>query len=633
MSTCRRGGGHPRGRSLRRATSIGQRPIAGPGGSAGWVGFRKKEVDIKRWWLVVGAPLLVFLALGASVGAAEEKGPKKDAAVEDAASKAGPAGKSPALTGPAVFKLDEAPAFGKEEGAAELAAEQKTAPPVPAERSSPPSAPEGAQRDKLRQSPRKLAGVQVLSGRPVESAPGVVAKLPTPAGILKELRARRESVENLRVEATWEEYENGKPSAWEDSAIYCDDLGRIRDRYFDGQGALPSGPRVPGGAHMRDELFNGEITVKLVDDPTRNHLGGPFQAGDDPDSKRRYRCALVYDGKFQMGSHRNPFTYMDAILIPDLSRLLAGGKAVTVGPAGGQQDVYELRYRFDPKDDPDRLEHRVLVDAGKGWVVTRHEQFFPDGKSARLTTCDYKRADRGLWVPTKGKVWNLWGKDVPDRECRFTVRRVVANDPAFDERVFDVKLERGVYVSDTPHHASYWLEEDVVSGSDLTRLARDALAKQSARVSQARDGSSLAGPAVGHLAPDFRIDTMDGRSFSLREQRGKFVLLHFWATRLPLDEAELSILKDTQRKFARERQLAVLGLCVGTREDIRRVAQQKDMSWPQARMDVQSQERIARDYGTLGFGLVILIGPDGNVLLKRRAGAVDIHPTVRELLE
>ncbi len=73
---------------------------------------------MNRCWLVVSPAALVFLALGASVGAAEEKGPKKDAAIEDAASKAGPAGKSPALTGPAVFKLDEVPVFGKEEGAA-----------------------------------------------------------------------------------------------------------------------------------------------------------------------------------------------------------------------------------------------------------------------------------------------------------------------------------------------------------------------------------------------------------------------------------------------------------------------------------------------------------------------------------
>lgn len=73
---------------------------------------------MNRRWLVPIAPLLVFLALGASLGAAEEKGPKKDAAIENAASKAGPAGKSLAFTEPAVFKLDEVPAFGSEEAAA-----------------------------------------------------------------------------------------------------------------------------------------------------------------------------------------------------------------------------------------------------------------------------------------------------------------------------------------------------------------------------------------------------------------------------------------------------------------------------------------------------------------------------------
>ena len=37
-------------------------------------------------------------------------------------------------------------------------------------------------------------------------------------------------------------------------------------------------------------------------------------------------------------------------------------------------------------------------------------------------------------------------------------------------------------------------------------------------------------PAVGRMAPDFRLQTLDGGSFQLSDQRGKPVVLNFWAT-------------------------------------------------------------------------------------------------------
>ena len=38
------------------------------------------------------------------------------------------------------------------------------------------------------------------------------------------------------------------------------------------------------------------------------------------------------------------------------------------------------------------------------------------------------------------------------------------------------------------------------------------------------------GPGVGRMAPDFTLQTLDGGTFRLSEQRGKPVVLNFWAT-------------------------------------------------------------------------------------------------------
>ena len=43
-------------------------------------------------------------------------------------------------------------------------------------------------------------------------------------------------------------------------------------------------------------------------------------------------------------------------------------------------------------------------------------------------------------------------------------------------------------------------------------------------------GSDLKQPMIGALAPAFVLRSLDGKTVSLQEQRGKFVVLHFAAS-------------------------------------------------------------------------------------------------------
>jgi thiol-disulfide isomerase/thioredoxin len=65
----------------------------------------------------------------------------------------------------------------------------------------------------------------------------------------------------------------------------------------------------------------------------------------------------------------------------------------------------------------------------------------------------------------------------------------------------------------------YWTRPDA-GGSDTA--AGPAVATAAA--------AAAAGPAVGRMAPDFTLPTLDGGSFQLSAQRGKPVVLNFWAT-------------------------------------------------------------------------------------------------------
>jgi peroxiredoxin len=60
---------------------------------------------------------------------------------------------------------------------------------------------------------------------------------------------------------------------------------------------------------------------------------------------------------------------------------------------------------------------------------------------------------------------------------------------------------------------------------------------------------ALVGPGVGRLAPDFTLPTLDGGTFRLREQRGKPVVLNFWATWCGPCQRELPVLQRATEHF------------------------------------------------------------------------------------
>ncbi len=65
---------------------------------------------------------------------------------------------------------------------------------------------------------------------------------------------------------------------------------------------------------------------------------------------------------------------------------------------------------------------------------------------------------------------------------------------------------------------------------------------------------------VGDLAPEFTAPRLDGGQFKLSEQRGKLVLLDFWATWCQPCIAEMPSLKDIQQTFGPDPRFVLVGL-------------------------------------------------------------------------
>jgi cytochrome c biogenesis protein CcmG/thiol:disulfide interchange protein DsbE len=59
----------------------------------------------------------------------------------------------------------------------------------------------------------------------------------------------------------------------------------------------------------------------------------------------------------------------------------------------------------------------------------------------------------------------------------------------------------------------------------------------------------IAGQVIGKPAPDFTLKTLDGKTVTLSELRGKAVVLNFWATWCPPCKVELPWFVDFQKKY------------------------------------------------------------------------------------
>ena len=120
---------------------------------------------------------------------------------------------------------------------------------------------------------------------------------------------------------------------------------------------------------------------------------------------------------------------------------------------------------------------------------------------------------------------------------------------------------------------------------------------------------------VGGDAPDFTADTLDGAKFRLADQRGKVVLLDFWATWCGPCVAEMPHLKAIHDAHAKNAKFALASLSLDDDPALpRKFLRDKPYSWTQLHLPDGPADAVARDYGATSIPLTVLVGPDGKIL-------------------
>jgi thiol-disulfide isomerase/thioredoxin len=145
---------------------------------------------------------------------------------------------------------------------------------------------------------------------------------------------------------------------------------------------------------------------------------------------------------------------------------------------------------------------------------------------------------------------------------------------------------------------------------------------------------------VGKPAPPIVGTDLDGKEFNLAAQKGKVVLLVFWASWSQPDVAQVTWLEQVEHAF-HNKGLQVVGINVDTQEDggqklesvlpnIRRFLLDYNVPWPTL-VNGTGDRDYANAYGVADIPANILIGRDGTVIqvdLSRR----NLEPVIAKLL-
>jgi thiol-disulfide isomerase/thioredoxin len=118
---------------------------------------------------------------------------------------------------------------------------------------------------------------------------------------------------------------------------------------------------------------------------------------------------------------------------------------------------------------------------------------------------------------------------------------------------------------------------------------------------------------LNEAVPPFTITTIDGKKISLKDLRGKYVLLDFWATWCGPCLAEMPFVKGVRKNYPDEK-LVIVG--VSSDYDSKKFIEfvkQENMNWPQF---YDKNRVISKLYGVDAIPLMVLINKEGKMIYK-----------------
>ena len=149
----------------------------------------------------------------------------------------------------------------------------------------------------------------------------------------------------------------------------------------------------------------------------------------------------------------------------------------------------------------------------------------------------------------------------------------------------------------------------------------------------ARRPSSTARLTQSTVAPDFSLESLEGKSVRLSDLRGKAVLLNFWATWCSPCKIEMPWFVDLQKEYGAQG-LQIVGVAMddASKEDIAKFAKDMGVNYP----ILIGKEAVGDAYGGVpALPESFFIGRDGKLVDKiiGLKGKGEIEDSIRKALK
>jgi len=126
------------------------------------------------------------------------------------------------------------------------------------------------------------------------------------------------------------------------------------------------------------------------------------------------------------------------------------------------------------------------------------------------------------------------------------------------------------------------------------------------------------GPANGQLigtqAPDFELQTLDGKTMKLSDFRGKAVMLNFWATWCEPCKIEIPWFVELQKQYGPQGfQIVGVAMDEDSNAEVAKFAQKMSINYP----IVLGKESVEQSYGGVGvLPVTFFVDRDGKLIAR-----------------
>jgi peroxiredoxin len=122
-------------------------------------------------------------------------------------------------------------------------------------------------------------------------------------------------------------------------------------------------------------------------------------------------------------------------------------------------------------------------------------------------------------------------------------------------------------------------------------------------------------PEEGHLAPDFALKTLDGKTMRLSELRSKkVVLINFWATWCPPCRLEMPTMQKIYSEYkGRGFEIFAINIEPDAKEEIREFMKELRLTFP---VLLDHDMKVTRKYRLIGLPVSFLIDRQGIIRTK-----------------